>query len=270
MHIFNSLKLFALWNFLNACILIVFEFSKSHTEQTTQNLNIYVLGVALIHGIYGIWFLKGSGSFHFARKSSWGRMGIAVIFISFLLLIHFQYSTFEILNRVLLISYLSINAVVFLASAILSLFNTSDQEENIKENKKPMEFEHYNRFVFATYMVGLSVWIFFHSAGFIDFFHLPTASQPADPSQGLFLKIFASLLLNLAYFNFIAVYFRIEALIEAGVRGGLATCVFVSVLVITKVVHPLVLLLPAVDLVSVVFILKNKISTRREPPARPY
>jgi hypothetical protein len=88
-------------------------------------------------------------------------------------------------------------------------------------------------------------------------------ASPASVSANVTLQVFAILLFQLAIFNFIAVKYRLKVLIEAGMRGGLATCAFVLILVVFSVVHPLVLLLPAVDLVSVLLIFINKIIKHR-------
>jgi hypothetical protein len=44
---------------------------------------------------------------------------------------------------------------------------------------------------------------------------------------------------------------RLTPLVDAGIRGGLFSCVFLLVLVVSDLLHPITLLLPAVDLLSV-------------------
>ncbi|TGN09398.1 hypothetical protein [Leptospira ilyithenensis] len=68
--------------------------------------------------------------------------------------------------------------------------------------------------------------------------------------------------LLLAYYNLIAVFYQIEPLIEAGMRGGGFTCVFLLALVILGILSPMVLLIPLVDLISVVFLLGKRLIRR--------
>jgi hypothetical protein len=259
-----QMRLFSIWNFGLAVAIITAEIVGAIETRQLRAGGVYPLGVALIHAIYGIWFLKGKDSADFSFASGFSRVLVGLVFA--------VYAVFGIYNsnglltnwRIAGLAYLVANAVIYLTTGMLGVALHKRPNAPAVPREK-MQLEHYNRFAFAVYMVILALWVLSRPLSFTTFFHLPgiVTASPASVSANVTLQVFAILLFQLAIFNFIAVKYRLKVLIEAGMRGGLATCAFVLILVVFSVVHPLVLLLPAVDLVSVLLIFINKIIKHR-------
>ena len=241
------MKIYSLYSFAIAALLIATQFFRTPYAVAGATLNIYVFAIALLHAIFGIWFLKGKESPAFTRASAISRIAIGS---TFLVTGAWQYSTVGAASFPLS-TYLLLHGTVDLMAGCLTLWHARKQPL-AKSETTPMTLEYFNRFLFALYMIGLSSWVLIHAASFVGFFRLPA---PVAADGALFprnaLQVFAILLLQLAFFNLVAVKYRIAPLIAAGMRGGMFTCAFVAVLVVLRIVHPVVLLLPAVDLVSV-------------------
>lgn len=243
---------------MGGCIVV----SELYAYSKSANVQIYVLAVALLHLIFGIWFLKGKQSTEFARASTVTRLVIAGLFASGL---GFLWATKSHDTSTML--YLGVQALADLSASLVTWRLLRQVQQKPAATKGAMTLEYYNRFLFALYMIGLAVWISAQPASFVECFHLPAPAMGADGFQPGALQVFALLLVQLALFNLVAVHHRIQPLIEAGMRGGMFTCVFVLVLVVLRVVHPVVLLLPAVDLVSVVVIFAVRVYRRAMSPA---
>ncbi len=241
------MKIYSAYSFSIAALLILTQFISTPYTPSGATRNVYVFAVALLHAIFGIWFLKGKDSVAFAHASAISRFSIGCVFVTAGSL---QFGAMGTENFPLPI-YLLLHGLVDLCAGGFTLWQTRQLPYTMRETT-PLTLEYYNRFLFALYMIALSFWVLLHSVSFVGFFHLPVLSgqrSPYFPPSAL--QVFAILLLQLSFFNLVAVRHRIAPLIAAGMRGGLFTCVFVIVLVALRVVHPLVLLLPAVDLLSV-------------------
>ncbi len=255
----RAMKIYSFYSFGMAALLILTQLIRTPYSQQSGAQNIYIFAIALLHAIFGIWFLKGKDSIAFARASAVSRLGIGCGFIAMGALQFGAISTGDFP----LPAYLLMHGTVDLLVAILALWLMRKQPR-AERNQTPLTLEYYNRFLFALYMIALSPWLLLHSTSFVGFFHLPPIADAENrhfPSNAL--QIFAILLLQLSLFNIVAVRHRIEPLIAAGMRGGLFTCIFVLLLVVLHVVHPLVLLLPAVDLISIAVIAVSRFRHRQ-------
>jgi hypothetical protein len=229
-------------------------------EAAAESLYLYAL--ALFHGIYAIWFRKGAALPAFARASVAGRLAIATAYLVAALLLARGGSALDAGFRNFLLAYLLIQATADIASAIRS---GRELPETTGVAVAPLSVEARNRFLFASYLSLLAIWMLLATGGFIEFFRLPRTLFPGWHGA-LFgpIHLLAAQVLLLAGYNFVAVLHRLQPLIEAGVRGGLVTCVFFLALVALGLPHPLTLLLPAVDLLSVAWIFFARLG-RRSP-----
>lgn len=238
------MKIYSAYSFIISALLILTQFLSTPPG---ADRNIYIFAVALVHAIFGIWFLKGKDSVAFARASAVSRFGIGCMFVTAGV---FQVGAAGLAVFPLPVYFL-LHGVVDILAGSATFWLTRKLPQTTRE-ATPLTLEFYNRFLFALYMMALSFWVLLHSASFVGFFHLPVLSgqrSPYFPPNAL--QVFAVLLLQLSFFNLVAVRHRIAPLIAAGMRGGLFACVFVLILVALRVVHPLVLLLPAIDLLSI-------------------
>ncbi len=256
----HLLRFSALITAATALCLFLLPWNFTHYLRAPESVQLYVLGIALLQVIFTIWFHKGAGEFEFARLGALTRILIGLCFAAWA--IHLR-SAMQVAE---MYTWLARGAIVYAAIEVLlgTFLLTATAHSRIGETKeKPLTAVHLNRLLFAVYMMLLSGWIFLFPDSFIVFFHLPLPASAAETHllHGL-LTIFSLLLTQLALFNLIAVRYRIEALIAAGMRGGLVTCIAVALLVLFRIAHPLVLLIPAVDLVSVVVIALGKMRKR--------
>lgn len=245
---------------VSALILLMLPWNFTSYLHVPVSAQLYVLGMALMQVIFTIWFFKGAGEFEFARLGALTRIFIGLCFAVWA--VHLRSTVLDAEMH----SWLARGMIVYAAIEVLvgSFLLTATTHSRIGETKeRAMTAIHYNRLLFAIYMILLSGWIFFLPDSFIAFFHLPLPASATEANllHGL-LAVFSLLLLQLALFNLIAVRYRIEVLITAGMRGGLVACVAASLLVLFRIAHPLVLLIPAVDLVSVAAIALGKIGRR--------
>lgn len=252
------MKFYSFYSFGMAAVLILTEFVRTPYSAQSGAQNIYVFAIALLHAIFGIWFLKGKDSAAFARASAVSRFAIGCVFLATGAV---QFSAIRA-GDFPLPAYLLLHGTVDLVAAVFT-FSQMRMQPRAERNETPLSLEYYNRFLFALYMIALSIWVLLHAASFVGFFHLPALGhQESQSFAPNVLQIFAILLLQLSFFNLVAVRYRIQPLIAAGMRGGLFTCVFVLALVVLRIVHPLVLLLPAVDLISVAAIAISRLRGR--------
>lgn len=237
---------------LALCLLLIV-FDAIAPTLLPASLRLYAMGLGLMQAIFTIWYWKGSREQNFALWSGRIRAVLAVVLAAGMLFpLHAGIPQFWRSGM------LYFAAVEFALGGLLLL---AGKTSPLPPGTRGAATGHYrNRFFFAFYMVALSAWIVSHPDSFVAFFRLPAAATAEDAALlHSLLFVFSLLLLQLALFTFVAVRYRIAVLIEAGVRGGLVTCIVVAVLVVLRVAHPLVLLIPAVDLVSIAAIALGKL-----------
>lgn len=252
----QSLQLYSILSGL-AAILLGIGIALSGFSGEVQEW-IFLCALGLWHGIYAIWFWKGKELIAFARITVAGRVFSGISYWLVLGLLPETDGSLMILFR----TYLTVQGGIDLGSAAITAFCVLQKQEADAKNRS-LSLEEKNRFVFAIYMTLLSLWILADSSSFLKFFHLPPT---LFPGWTVFrfgpIHILATQILILAIYNFTAVRFRLTPLIEAGMRGGMVTCVFFVILVAVGVLHPITLLLPGADLISVGVILFARLRKR--------
>ena len=252
----------SLWNGFMALVVaagMAFEFFGGGTPH--QEI-VFVLALALFHGIFAIWFAKGSSLVPFARVSVWARLisGVAYASVAFL---SSRSLTSEVSRffGVIVPVYSSLHAVAELLGAWLTHRSLGADQDSGVGARRSANLHEKNRLVFACYMVGIGLWLLFGSRSFLAFFRLPnTLFSGRDGAFGP-IHLLGVQILILALYNLVAVRERLEPLIAAGMRGGLITCVFFFLLVAVGLLHPLTLLLPAADLISIAVLVLARLSS---------
>ena len=256
-----SLKLYSLWSAAAGAALLLWA-SAGHAAWTGAGQeSLFLYALALWHGIYAIWFWKGRTLAAFARATVPGRLAMAVIYLAAAFLLQSSGAPLPENLRAGFLAYLLAQAAADIAGALVTQFGLRAEARGSEAAAHAkLKVEEQNRLLFAAYMCGVSAWVLLGTESFLAFFHLPstvfTGAQGAA-SLGPIHLLGAQILL-LAYFNLVAVRNRLTPLVDAGVRGGLFTCVFFIALVALGLLHPLTLLLPMVDLLSVVWIFLSR------------
>jgi hypothetical protein len=266
----TSMKLYALWSALLAVALLAGAARLQGAWGESAGESLFVYALALWHGIYAIWFWKGAALAPFARASVMGRLLMALIYLSAAAHLRRFGATLPVAPGLLgfFIGYLLVQAAADLGGTLATWIGLRGQPAASDAGAGRRRIEENNRLLFAVYMIGVAAWVLLGTAGFLSFFHLPPTAFPAwrTGGQGVLLgpiHLLGVQILLLAYFNLVAVRYRLTPLIDAGVRGGLFTCVFFLALVAAGLLHPVILLLPMVDLLSVAWIFLS----RRARPA---
>lgn len=253
----SSLQLYSILSGL-AAILLGIGIALSGFSGEVQEW-IFLCALALWHGIYAIWFWKGKELIAFARITVVGRAFSGISYWLVLGLLPDAEGSLMILFR----TYLTVQGSIDLGSAAITAFSVLQKKEADGKDRS-LSLEEKNRFVFAIYMTLLSVWILADSFSFLKSFHLPPTSFSGWTALRFGpIHILAAQIFILAIYNFTAVRFRLTPLIEAGMRGGMVTCIFFVVLVLFGVLHPITLLLPGADLISVAVILFARLRKRQ-------
>jgi hypothetical protein len=264
-HTFLTLRWFAGWHGLLAVLVLVSQvlFYLSGVPDHAEQLYLVVL--ALFHGIYSIWAWKGQSLIPFAKATV---VGCSVIGIAYLTCAYFLHSAGNHGNlsatfRTTFLGYALIQGIANLGTAGWMWTRLAAAMLPPSIRQPGMRIEEKNRFIFAIYMVMLGSWILWNTPLFLSTFHLPStdfsgwrnhsASTMFGPVHLVGIHV-----LVLAYYNLVAVRYHLTPLVEAGMRGGLLTCIFCLLLVVLRIVHPILLLLPAVDLLSVVWIVISR------------
>lgn len=260
----RTLKAYSIWSFfLSFGIVSVLALENAGSSEFETEA-IYGICVALFHTIFGIWYFKGNQSPVFARRTVTSRLGLG----SFLLLTAFlaqsypsdAFATPKWIDRVSVYSLVA-GVVEWLSAYATQL---SLKHSRLGADSKPpsrMSFEARNRYVFGLYLLLLGAIMLIAPNVLLGFFYLPeTLFIGFDSAPILFgpIQIVAIQLLVLGSFNLLAARHQIEPLIEAGMRGGSFAVLFFIVLVGLGLLHPIALLLPAIDIVSIVLIAAHK------------
>ena len=257
----KAMRLGSVWNVVaGVCVggAMTWEFSRGETPR--QEL-VLVFALALFHIIFAIWFAKGRALQAFARASVWGRAvgGTVCAATAVLLWRSGEWMQVSRLFAGFLPSYLGVHGLFELIGAVFTQRSLPIPGEAGSRPSRPTNLHEKNRFVFAIYVGGIGLWLLFSSSSFLTFFRLPDTIFSLMPRTIGPIHVLGAQILVLAYYNFVAVRGRLEPLIAAGMRGGLFTCVFFIAMVAAGVLHPLTLLLPAVDLISIVVLLAAQI-----------
>lgn len=251
---------YSVWSAVVALILMLFALWTQTTDKPASDETLYFMVLALFHGIFSIWFWQGRQLPQFIHSTIYSRLLLGCVYWFFAWQTSKWGGPLNLSTSIVdaYIAYLviqgSVDIISAAATAVLINKNYASLGSEKSLNSKPT-LEIKNRFSFALYMIFLGAWILYNTDSFLAFFYLPATEFPgwngAPPYVPGPIHIVGMLVLLLAAYNFIAVKFRLTQLITAGVKGGLFTCLFVLLLVATEVLHPITLLIPAVDLISV-------------------
>ena len=228
---------------------------------------VYIVPLALFHGIYAIWHAKGAALAPFQLVSAVGRSLNAVAFgLSAARMLEDGGEMAPLLALHLPV-YLCIAAFLDLSHGLSGIIlhfklRRAQQDPSSAGAAAGRGMAEWNRLLFAIYMIGLAAWILAAPASFLDFFRLPPDHFVGRLLAGP-LPLLAWNLILLSAYNLCAVAYRLTPLIEAGKRGGLFTCFFFAALVALGILHPITLLLPAVDLLSIALLLLSALWKRR-------
>lgn len=138
------MKIYSVYSFIISALLILTQFISTSYAPPGGARNIYVFAIALLHAIFGIWFLKGKDSIPFARASAVSRLGIGSVFLATGAI---QFGAAGAMNSALPFYLLLHGGVDFLAGAV-TLWQTRRLPRAIRETT-PLTPEYFNRFLFA-------------------------------------------------------------------------------------------------------------------------
>ncbi|EQA46530.1 putative membrane protein [Leptospira broomii serovar Hurstbridge str. 5399] len=264
----RSLRWNSFWNLcVGTWILIWQGFAYLSAYEEKQEI-LFILALALFHYIFAIWYWKGRTLTSFAAASVPARLFIAGYYLIVAFLFYFlsPSSSAPSSFRGFFLFYLTVQLTIDVLGAIITWKSLRDDMPKIEGRiGKELKFEHKNRFLFAVYLLCLGLWILFFTDGFLRFFHFSDSRFFGWKDDKILfgpIHILAGQIILLAYYNFIAVRYRLDPLIAAGIRGGVFTCFFLLTFVLFGLLHPLILLLPIVDFVSLVSILFLKLKKR--------
>jgi len=254
------MKLYSAWSFALALVMISYLFSVYLSAPEEGAEAIYAMCVALFHMIYGIWFYKGKDSTAFAGRTIWGRAvnGVFLLVIVVFTTVFLGVQHSETLWYELVYYYAALVGCVDIFSAVITRVALNKSGYMPKQKTvSNMSFKSKNRFAFGIYLLFIGSWNLISPNTLLSFFYLPETIFP-----GLFgsvmslgpMHILGVQILILGSYNLFAARNNLEQLVEAGMRGGSITVVFFIVLVSAGILHPITLLLPAIDFVSMVLI----------------
>ncbi len=230
---------------------------------------LYFMALALFHGIFAIWFWQGRQLTAFVHASVVARLLTGSVYLVTAWLVYEADGSIELPEAAIkgYLVYLLLQGTVDLAGSVLTWTALAGPQQTASPDPtsadRKLSLEIKNRFAFAIYMLFLGAWVLLATESFLSVFHLPATLFPSWNATDAFISgpvhLFAVQVIVLAIYNLVAVRYRLARLISAGIRGGLFTCVFVLLLVVAGILHPITLLLPAVDLISVGFILSHRL-----------
>ncbi|EPG72696.1 putative membrane protein [Leptospira fainei serovar Hurstbridge str. BUT 6] len=264
----RSLRWNSFWNLcVGTWILIWQGFAYLSAFEEKQEI-LFTFALALFHYIFAIWYWKGRMLISFAAASVPARLFIALYYSIVAFLFYFLTPSSSVPSsfRFFFLFYLAVQSMIDVLGAIVTRKSLKDELHEIESQiGKELKFEHKNRFLFAFYMFCLGLWILFFTDGFLRFFHFSDSLFFGWKNDKILLgpiHILAGQIILLAYYNFIAVRYRLDPLIAAGIRGGAFSCFFLLIFVLLGLLHPLILLLPIVDFISLISILFLKLKKR--------
>ncbi|BDA77714.1 hypothetical protein LPTSP3_g06440 [Leptospira kobayashii] len=259
---------YSIWNLILGLSILIWQ-GKSYAEgsPSARSEILFTFAIALFHFIYSIWFWKGREIFSFIKQSLAPRTFVLFFYILCSFLFYQSRNQLELSDdfKWFFLVYLLLHSGEEIANIVFIFFSKRKIDPPDWKSFLHTNFEYKNRFVFAIYMILMGIWILSASDGFLRFFRLPVTVFPGLHSSGFLfgpIHIIGLHFLLLSYYNLIAVFYQIEPLIEAGMRGGSFTCVFLLILVILGILSPMILLIPLVDLISVVLLFGKKLIRR--------
>ena len=259
-----SMIAYSLWSALVALVVIVWQLENYAGAGAAQPDVLFMAALALFHIIYAFWFWKGRALLPFARASVPGRLLMAACYLVSALFWRHAGDVPSMAFAQFFWGYLSVQGVADGLAALLTALSLRGSA-SVPVLLPPLHQEGRNRAIFAAYMGVLSLWILLDGSSFSHFFHLPASAIAGSPAfLPTPLQLLGAQVMLLAFYNAVAVRQRLQPLIEAGIRGGLFTCVFMLALVALGLLHPLVLLLPLVDLISVGWLLLLRLPVMRQ------
>ncbi|EQA35751.1 putative membrane protein [Leptospira inadai serovar Lyme str. 10] len=265
----RSLRWNSFWNLcVGTWILIWQGFAYLSAYEEKQEI-LFILALGLFHYIFAIWYWKGRMLTSFAAASVAARLWIAGYYLIVAFLFYFLSTSSSAPSsfRGFFLFYLAVQLTIDVLGAIITWKSLREGEYQIESPiGKELKFEHKNRFLFAVYMFGLGLWILFFTEGFLRFFHFSDTGFIGWKDDKILLgpiHILAGQIILLAYYNFIAVRYRLDPLITAGIRGGEFSCFFLLTFVLLGLLHPMILLLPTVDFISLVSISFMRLRKRK-------
>jgi len=265
------MKLYSAWSIALALAMIIYLFFVYFSVPEEDAEAIYAMCVALFHIIYGIWFFKGKDSPIFADRTVRGRTvyGVFILVAAAFtrLLPEIKLSEIIWLDRVYY--YALVIGSVELFSAIITkvALNKSGYQSRHKTVSQ-MTFKSKNRFVFGIYLLLIGSWNLISPNTLLSFLYLPETTFSGFSGVVVSLgpmHILGVQILILGSYNIFAARNNLATLVEAGMRGGSITVIFFVALVTTGILHPITLLLPAIDFVSIILIaIENQVERKKK------
>ena len=260
----TTMKYYSAWSMALALTMMAYVFVVFQSESLQSAEPIYVMCVALFHAIYGIWFFKGKKSPTFAAKTVLGRgiLGIFLFMTAFFTRSIDESQPSQVIWLNLVFYYaMVIGSIELLSALITKMALNKDTYQKVQQELAPMTFKSKNRFVFGLYLLLLGALILINTNTLLQFFYLPETSFSGFTSERISfgpMHIVGVQILILGGYNLFAARNNVETLIEAGMRGGSITVLFFIILVTAGILHPITLLLPSIDFISMILIATNK------------
>jgi len=256
----KMMKFYSAWSIALALVMLIYLFYVYFSEPVEGAEAIYAMCVALFHMIYGIWFYKGRDTSVFAARTIQGRTvyGVFLLVVAACTkLFHgIQLPETVWLDRVYYYALVVGSVELFSALITKVTLYKSDYKARQKTASK-MTFKSKNRFVFGIYLLFIGFWNLISPNTLLSFLYLPETAFSGFLGDVISLgpmHILGVQILILGSYNLFAARNNLETLVEAGMRGGAITVIFFVVLVATGFLHPITLLLPAIDFVSIILI----------------
>jgi len=263
------MKFYSAWSITLALVMIVYLFIVYFSVHEEGAEAIYAMCVALFHMIYGIWFFKGKDTLIFADRTIQGRAVYGVFLLAsaaFTKLFHgIQFPEIIWLDRVYYYA-LVVGSVELFSAAITKVTLNKSGYKARQKTVSQMTFKSKNRFVFGIYLLVIGSWNLISPNTLLSFFYLPETTFSGFSGDVISLgpmHILGVQILILGCYNLFAARNNLETLVEAGMRGGAITVLFFVTFVATGILHPITLLLPAIDFVSIILIaIGNQVERR--------
>lgn len=213
-----------------------------------QHEAVYVIVLGCIVVALSIWYLTGAkhNLLLFFWATTFGRVFTGGVCIGFVLA-----------GFAPIVSVLSAMGILDIASSwwtwqSLPVF---DVELLQGEVNKELSVPEKTRLSFGFYLIVLSNIVLWCPHAFLEGFKMA-------PSNMYFVRLCGAMTMTLGLYNIIAGYFRQQALITAGIRGGFMVAIVFLCLVSAGLAHPITLLIPFVDILTYLIITVHKIAMR--------
>lgn len=257
-HAAQVMRAYSVWSVLAGLGLLLSQLRALDLGLMPVQQAVPLLALALFHAISAIWYWQGQAIRSFAWATVWSRLLLAVAYGAVARVLWLG----QPIQSVLPVMHEWVLGYVLMQGAVdglSALFTAGCLRRVALHQGAPLprlalRAQDVNRALFAAYMVALGTWMLADPQGFLHFFHLPLVATLSPGAAWGPVQLLAVQVIVLAALNGVAVWHRLDKLIAAGVRGGLFTCAFMLMLVSLGWLHPVVLLLPLVDFISVLMI----------------